>query len=211
MPIIFCLLIIFCFWLSHQMRKNDEQSAKQSKEFWDLEQKANFTRKQNTDDLVRITLPDTLIFHPDSTNTELAAIEDKIKDTCSHEIINLTGISNTELKLKYGLANLDYLSECDGYFTRLVCQLKEWSKLLYKQDLINDCCKVLDFAISINADVTDIYLLRAKIYLADNDSDGVNHLIECAARLNTIRKNSIMDKLSQLLSDNIIDSITSND
>lgn len=211
MPIIFCLLIIFCFWLSHQMHKNDEQSAKQSKEFWELEQKANFTRKQSTDDLVRITLPDTLIFHPDSTNTELVAIEDKIKDTCSHEIINLTGISNTELKLKYGLANLDYLSECDGYFTRLVCQLKEWSELLYKQNLINDCCNVLDFAISINADVTDIYLLRAKIYLADNDSDGVRHLIECAARLNTIRKNSIMDKLSQLLSDNIIDSITSND
>ena len=201
MPIFFSLLIIFCVWLSYEIKKSDRLEAGYREDYFDKEHRANLTRKQSTDSLERITLPGNIIFHPD--NPELSSIENKIKETFEHEIINLTGYSNTDLKLQYGVANLDYLSTCDGYFTRLVTQLKDWCVQLKSLGLDADCKDVLDFAIAIRSDNTEIFLMRAGYYIKDNETDKINQLISVAASLNTINSKLIADKLGALLIDSV--------
>lgn len=223
MPIFFCLFIIFCVWFSYEVKKSNSLSAKHKEDYFEREHEANFTPKQSTDELVRITMPDNLPFH-DYNNcddecqasniinnntidlnavSEINYIENKICDTFSHEIINLTGYTNTDLKLKYGRGNIDYLSECDGYFTQLVSQLLTWAKLLNKNELHDDCKKVLDYAISINADSTDLFTMRATYYVSDNEIDKINSLIDIAQTLNTIKKDIIISKLNDILIENI--------
>lgn len=201
MPIFFSLFIVFCFWLTYEINKSDKLEAKYQEDFFANERKANLTRKQSTDDLVRITLPDDFIFHPE--NDELNSIECKLKDTFSHEIINLTGYTNTDLKLAYGRANIDYLSECDGYFTKLVTQLQSLASALYENELHEDCKKILDFAISIKADNSYFFVLRAKYYIKDNQIDNINNLIDIARSLNTISSSLIVDKLENILIDSL--------
>lgn len=201
MPIFFSLVIVFCIWLSYEIKKSDKLEAQYKKEFLEREHQANLTRKQSTDDLVRITMPEDIAFHPNLD--ALTSIENKLKDTLSHEIINLTGISNTELKLNYGRANLDYLAECDGYFTRLVNQLKQWVNLLYENDLHEDCIKVLDFAISIKADNSDFFVMRANYYVKEGNLDAISSLIEVASNLNGLGKDLIVDRLNSILVDNL--------
>lgn len=209
MPIFFCLLIIFCVWLSYELRKSDKIGRKQADEFWQREHDSNFVRKQSTDNLVRVVYDDTLVYHDDCDNEELLSLERKIQDTFSHEIINLTGITNTELKLQYGMANLDYLSECDGYFTRLSTQLMEWANLLYNLGYKEDCKNVLDYAIACKVDVSDIYILRGTMFLENEDYDGISELIDNALLLPTIKKDSIALKLNAMLADKIDSSCSS--
>ena len=201
MPIFFSLFIIFCVWLSYEIKKSNRLEASYKEDFLKKEHEANLTRRQSTDSLERITLPDNIVFHPD--NPTLSPIENKIKETFEHEIINLTGYSNTDLKLEFGRANLDYLSACDGSFTRLVTLLKDWCIQLQSLGLDADCRDVLDFAIDIRSDNTDIFLMRAGYYINDNEADKINMLISVAASLNTLNSRLIADKLSALLIDSV--------
>ena len=199
MPIIFCLFIIFCLWLSYELKKGNKAIEAKEKQYWEREHNSNFVKKQSTDELVRITLPDNLPFHHDTDNQQLKNVEEKIKKLSSMEIINLTGYSNTDLKYKFGTANLDYLTTCDNNFLHLVTNLNQWSAILYDLNMNEDCKIVLDFAISINADASDIYLRRAQLCVLENDSQYIDKLIDNAKELSTIRKNHIIDKLNEMM------------
>ena len=199
MPIIFCLFILFCLWLSYELKKGDKARLAKEKQFWEREHNSNFVKKQSTDELTRITLPEYLPFHNDTDNQHLKNIEEKIKKLSSVEIINLTGYTNTDLKYKYGTSNLDYLTTCDNNFIHLVSNLNQWSAILYDLKLYDDCKIILDFAISIKADASDIYLRRANICVMENDSTCIDKLIDSATELTTIRKDYIIDKLNEIM------------
>lgn len=195
MPLLlFIGFIIICITISHAVSRNSKLENANNDDFWEREQKGNFVRKQPTDDLSRIVLDDNLPYETDC-DEELSPIMSKINDLKDKEIINLTGITNTELKLRYGLPNLDYLIECDGNFTNLAVYLDKWGEYLISHNRTDDAIKVLEFAVDCNVDIGNIYMNLAKIYTSSNQSHKVASLIAKCEKLNSLTGNLTANKL----------------
>lgn len=195
MPLLlFIGFIIICITISYTISHNSKLENATSDDFWEREQKGNFVRKQPTDDLSRIVLDDTLPYETDC-DEDLAPIMSKINSLREKEIINLTGITNTELKLRYGLPNLDYLTECDGNFTNLAVYLDKWSEYLISHNRNEDALKVLEFAAECNVDIGNIYMNLAKIYTSNNQTYKIDSLITKCESLNSLTGTLTANKL----------------
>lgn len=191
-------LIIFCVVLSRAIRRNNRMQEKVIQDFWSRENQANNIRKKSLDHLDYIQIPF------DQLPTHTLAQNDKVKDCLevlhtldNLKIVNLTGLSNTELKLEYGTANLTALSEYDQNFTLLVRTLFQWAEQLYEQKYWEETRQILEFAISIRADIGKCYYMLAEIYQQNGDTQSIQTLIETAKTLRSASRNAIVRKLQE--------------
>lgn len=114
------VLIFFMLWLSVNINRSYRKDRQTKEAFLDRETQANATRKQFLDELDYITIPLDKLPFCNENNNDFSEYEDKIKLLSSKNIVNFTGMSNTDLKLEYGAANLNLLSEYDRNYTELV-------------------------------------------------------------------------------------------
>ena len=194
----FASFIIFIIWLAYEMRKADKIHRKTTQDFWDKEAQSNDTRRKSLDLLDYVKIPfDTLPVHVlENDGTVISCLNTlhRLKDA---KIVNFTGISNTDLKLKYGVANFNDLTEYDQNFTELVSTLQIWSKALYDADYLTEAASILEYAVRIQSDVSASYLLLAKIYDKTGQSDKITSLKEAASKLNSLSKNIIVRTLQE--------------
>lgn len=194
--LIFASFPVFCLIFSYCLHNAKRKEADIDREFWDREQRANFTRKKPLDDLDFITIPnDLLTMTPEITNEEITSCLKDLNDLSSLEIVNLTGYTNTDLKLKYGTANITILSEYDLHYTKLATLLQKLAELLH--DSLEDglAVRVLEFAISTGTDVSKSYYLLAELYQQMGTPEKIKPLIAQAQKLNTLMKDAIVENL----------------
>ena len=122
------LVILIVVWYAYERSKSIRIARKSSEQFWAKESEANRTRKKSMDDLTLITIPLDELPITSTDDEKLQEYQETITNLSQKDIINLTGISNTDLKLKYGAPNFPYLSECDQNFTDLARTLNQWAK-----------------------------------------------------------------------------------
>ena len=118
-PIFVIILATFAVLRSRASKKNAETIS----EYLKKESDANFSRKKDISNLNYIVIPlDSLPIgaHPE---VDFSQFEDVITDLSTKQILNLNGISNTDLKIMYGAANLNALSEFDNNYTTLITTL----------------------------------------------------------------------------------------
>ena len=115
-------------------------------------------------------------------------------------MLNLTGISNTDLKLSYGTANLAILSEYDANFTDMIALLPQYAAELIEIGETATAQSVLEFGISCNADSSKIYKQLAEIYDSKGETAKIQALLEQADTLPTYTKATILKELSGYLS-----------
>lgn len=194
-------LMITFIWIAilHIKKENVSRiEESQSKAFWNREHEANEVRKKDISNLPYITIPlDTLPFH-ENADEELLEIYETIRSLSDKKIVNLNHMSNTELKLEYGVGNLDILSEYDNNYVTLVRTIAKWGRYLYEHDEITDCRRVLEFGIQCNTDIKSNYILLAQLYKAKWENDKISQLIEKASQLDTLTKNSIIASLEKM-------------
>ena len=138
--------------------------------------------------------------HSAPLSDELAATEFDLCKLADCRIINLTGISNTELRLTYGTANLDPLTAYDHNFTVLIRTLQKWGTLLASAEKKEDAITVLSYAVSIGSDIAGTYATLARLYKERGELSKIEDLKDSAKRLDTLMKPSILRDLEQLTS-----------
>ena len=116
------------------------------------------------------------------------------------KILNLTGKTNTDLKLEYGAANLTYLSECDENYTTLSRTLNTYSARLYELGYESEARKVLEFAVETGSDSLSMYRLLADIYSGRNEADSLEYLLFKANQLDSMLKKTIVNDVSSRIS-----------
>lgn len=195
----FTLFVLFVIWFTIKLKLSYKENRKSKEAFIERETAANNTRKQSLDDLDYITIPLSKLPFYDETDKEISQIQETIKSLSNKKIVNLTGISNTDLKLNYGAANLNDLTEFDRNFTELARTLNKWGKLLYENNRISDARTVLEFAVSTKADISGTYTLLADIYMSTGNENHIHELIDAANKLESLTKNSIVRKLNDVL------------
>lgn len=198
--IIISSTLVFCvfFFFSRQRTKSIDE--KKEREFWERERKANFTRKKSLDSLNYITIPEKILhMQPASMTDEISGCLSELRDLSDSKIVNLTGFSNTDLKLEYGTANISILSDYDFHYTKLVTVLQKLAERLHADADDAHAVEVLEFAVSTGTDVSKSYYLLAELYGGAGTPEKIKKLIGQAQGIRSMLKDTIVENLQQMI------------
>jgi hypothetical protein len=190
--------ILFIIILRHNIRKATSQQEKEEKEFWQKEAEANSTRRKPLDDLEYVKVP------MEEFPTDVLADSDTVRDCVNllkglaeEPIVNLTGFTNTELKLRYGAPSITELTRYDENYTLLVQTLQKWANFLWEKGETEAAVKIMEYEVSIKADVSAAYRKLATHYKSTGHPERVEDLIRSAEELRSLSRNSILAYLKE--------------
>lgn len=168
-------------------------------DFRKREQEANRTRKQDISNLAYIKLPLDALPLGKYEDEALQSYETALRDLSTQPICNLNGISNTTLKLNYGVSNLQALSQYDTNYSTLVSLLANYGEKLFELSHPEEAAQVLEYSLSLGSDIGKAYDLLATIYKYEGKPEKINVLLETAGKITSIRKNTILRRLREQL------------
>jgi hypothetical protein len=199
-PSLLGIIIIFVIWLQYEIRKTKKLSKKSYEEYWRLENEANLTRRVDISNLNYLTIQTEALPMSDKDDPTLNSYRDIIQKLSGKKILNLTGLTNTQLKLQYGAANINLLSEYDNNYTILVSMLHKWGERSYSLGYVMDAVTILEYAISCQSDVSKSYRLLATIYIEQNAPDKIDKLLDTLAEVKMLRKDLVIEELNEIKS-----------
>lgn len=191
-------LIILGLLISRQIKRPNKTYRKNQELFWRKESASNATRKKSLEALSFVNIPlEEFPLDVLKDNEVALGLQSTLIELGNAKILNLTGISNTDLKLKHGTANITVLSEYDANYTLLARTLQSYGALLYQEQYRAEALIILEFAITTNTDVSGTYKLLTTIYIEDNRPDKIKLLITQAQQLSSLTKNQILRALQE--------------
>lgn len=200
MPVLFICFIVFILWFRVKSKQADNATNNPREEFLRREYEANFTRKKDISGLNYIIVPENALPFTETTDEEEQQLQENARKIISGKMLNLSGISNTDLKLEYGRANLDLLSGYDQNFSSFLRCLDQWADYLCSKKGDKKCAKqILEYSVSIGSDITRTYTTLANIYLEENEPGKIQPLIDKVEESNFFMKDSIILKLKKLV------------
>ncbi len=200
LPIVASLIILVAM-LALRIRYLNRADEKSLAAFMKREEEANNVRRRSLEDLEYIHIDLTKL--PMSTlkdDPEIKAIHTKCKDLSEKRMLNLSGLTNTDLKLEYGTANISVLTEYDENYMQLVTLLQSWAELLMKQNKEVDAGQVLEYAVEIGSDVVPTYQMLAGLYVSHGRMDLVEELKTSAENIRSSAKDRILKELDKVTS-----------
>lgn len=207
-PMFFLLALIFTAWLAFERAKSSRQDEERTRAFWQRENDANNTRRKNLDTLTYIQVPywifsDSLSSSLPTDDAELNRCNDIFQTLMSQRILNLTGMTSTDIKMEYGPANLAKLDEYDQNFTLLAQTIYAYGERLHTLGFDHEAMRVLRFGIDSLSDISGNYKLLATLYIKYGQEEKISELKETATKLNSLLKNSIIKYLEELTQQNV--------
>lgn len=200
---LFTTFLIFGLFTFVYMRRSSSNFNKSNEEFLAREREANNVRKQPLVGLDYIK-PD-LSSIPDIETTDEYILERlntlKVLSGDDVKIVNLSSLSNTELKIQYGVANLPALTEYDQNFTALCRTLYELGKRFYESGDTYTAKAFLEVGINCGTDLKSHYTLLADIYEENMQYKEIIGLIHHAENINSALKGALLRDLKARLSD----------
>ena len=204
----FASFVIFILVLHHNMNKGKKTSTQQEADFWKHELDANHVRKQSLDDLEYIDFQAETFYPLTLLGSEACgdffADHPQAKEIVSRflylenqKIVNLSYLTNTDLKYKYGVANLNLLIEYDTNYSELITLLQNYGNMLLESGFEDAALTVLEYSISIGSDISKTYTTCAAIYQTRDLQDKLTWLKKEAEKIPTSRKDSIVRKLQE--------------
>jgi hypothetical protein len=173
MIIALAILIIVAVVLHRSIRKSNDAQQSAEERFWRREQAANFTRRKDISNLDYLTIPLEKI--PQNLHTEA---ENTLVRLSSCQMLNLTGKTNTDLKLEYGPANLEALTQFDDNFTEFVKTVPVYARELIDNGQTDEAKELLELAVSYQADARAVYTTLADLYSEAGQSALIDSLVE---------------------------------
>lgn len=198
MFIILASFIIFIIWLTYRLKKQENLEKSTINDFWEKEHTANQVRKKPLDDLDFVTIP--FAFIPPSLLSDHETVKDCLgilEELSGKKIVNLTGYSNTDLKLQYGAANLTLLSEYDENYTLFARTIYQLARTYYENGYVSNARILLEKAVESGTDIRANYLLLADIYKAGGEPQKIEALIQRAKTLKSASANTIIHSLEE--------------
>ena len=194
---LFASFIIFIIWLAFQIHHSNNKTANQLETYLEKEQRSNSVRRKPLDDLEYITIP-LQQFPMDLLTDDPVIMEchQVLESLSTEKIVNFTGISNTDLKLTYGTANLTVLSRYDQNYTSLVRTLQTFGSKLYEKGYLEEAETVLEFAVSTRTDISGTYSILKKIYEETNRPGKIEDLQVVASFLQSASQRNILKILN---------------
>ena len=192
-------VLIWVGVLQFKMRASSSKEADASAAFWARERKANFTRKKPlpVEDYIHVPLEHLPFTETD--DPEERELMEQITSLSKEPILNVSHMTNTDIKLTYGSGNFHLISQYDQNFLLLQRLLNQWGMFLYEHGRKTDAKTVLEYSVSLKSDMSKTYLTLASIYEEEQDYISIRDLIDNVQNLDTLMKDSILQKLQAKL------------
>ena len=195
--------ITFSVLISYNVKRQARKNRNSEKNFWAREAQANSVRRKPLDNLHYISVPlEAFPTHLLNENPDVMECIGIAESLTSRKIVNLTGWSNTDLKLEYGTANITVLSEYDQNYTLLVRTLQKWADLLLEAGYDTEASVLMEFAVSTSTDISRTYYQLADYWLSQGEDFQVERLIHIAEGLRSANRDAIIRHLRQKLKEN---------
>lgn len=196
--IILASTVIAVILISVNVKRQKKIGQQEERSFWERELRANSVRRKSLDNLNYISVPlETFPTHILQQDKVVAECIDIVETLTSQKIVNFTGYTNTDLKLEYGTANINLLSEYDQNYTILVRTLQKWADVLIETGYMEEACVLMEYAVSIGTDVSRTYDELTKHYVSQGNFDGISHLKDMAETLRSSNRNIILKHLDR--------------
>lgn len=192
-------VLVICALIAYEKRKSDSTMRKASENFWAKEREANMTRRKDISKLPYITIPyETLPLDALPESEDYNAAVRQLQSLAGKQILDLSGQTNTDLKLAYGAANLPVLMECDQNYLVLIRTLSRMASLLTDAEKDDAAVTVLCFAIESGSTIRSDYEQLASIYAKRRDYLRLDALISQAEGLDTPTKSALIASLNAI-------------
>lgn len=142
---------------------------KESENYWTREHAATFARKKELPD--DLFIPIDFSVYPSVQDESCQQQYAKILLFKERPLVNLKGISNVELKERFGTMQLEKLSFYEQNFIEYMNTSCAYGKLLFEKGYLPEAQKVLEYIISLGCDLSQCYLTLTAIYTAYYDSN----------------------------------------
>lgn len=191
-------LIAFILIITMSIKRQNKSFQEKENNFWARERQANSVRRKPLDNLNYIKIPlETFPTHLLRENEDVMECIGILESLTSQKIVNLTGYSNTDLKLEYGTANITELTEYDQNYTVLVRTLQKWADILTDAGFMAEAAVLMEFAVNTGTDISRTYDKLAAYYASQGESFRIRRLIETAAGLHSSNRNIILRHLRE--------------
>lgn len=195
-------VFLFIIWLTFVLHGKNEKNKRAERDFWERESEANSVRRKNLDGLPYVQFP----FDRLPTQESFTACGEEVPESLhallalrDQKIVNLNGISNTDLKLEYGTANITILSEYDAAYEQFCKNIYLLAQRLDELGRTDEALFLLEETLPTGTDITGHYRLLADIYQRRNEPEKIAALKEQAQKLHSLTKRSILQELDTYL------------
>lgn len=200
MPIFISLFLLFCIWLRYERKKSTRIHTEVMNTFIKEEKAANLARKQDISQLDYLVIPfDRLPMEETKEETNQSFIQ-QVASYRDKRMVNLSALNNNELKLRYGIAHFEQLSEYEENYYTFTKLLDEWALYLYDTSQYSKAKMVLRYAISIQSEIANTYLTLAKTHVALMEQLELQELISFVKNESPIKNLSVIQTLETLSS-----------
>lgn len=191
--------IVFAIVISYNIKKQARRRDSGEKDFWKRESLSNSVRRKSLDGLNYVRIPlESFPTHLLNEDPEVIDCINIVESLTARKIVNLTGWSNTDLKLEYGTANITALSEYDQNYTLLVRTLQKWADALQQAGYNDEAVLLMQFAVDTRTDISRTYYQLAEFWAARGEGSRIEELIRTAEGLRSSNRETILRHLKQL-------------
>ena len=202
-PVFLASIFVAILLVSLVVKRNQRDYDEKEREYHDKIRRSNMTSRKDISNLDFITIPPCLSSTSGLESEEIKETEKQIADLSDKKIVNFTGISNTDLKLTYGTANIDFLSEYDNNYLKLVRLIVKYAGQLVDAGLTEKAEKILEFGVDINSDVSANYTMLAKLYKDSGREKDIPGIREKAEQLTSLTKAKLLKDLDDIINNDI--------
>ena len=157
MPVLISLTILLIVWIKYESSKTERLSQKSSDSFWKREQDAQHTRNQSLDSISFFQIEPTSFPLCETPDLELEELQATLSQLANKDMANLSSYTNTELKLTFGIARFQYLSDCDANFFSLMKTLDSLGDYYIRHNKPDTAKIFLEYAVSHETELRHTY------------------------------------------------------
>jgi hypothetical protein len=168
--ILFALSVMLIVMLVIKFSRHSKQQADVKRKFLDDEAAANAVRKKEIDPALFYTADLSAL--PEIPEGDPFQIERCAKRMM---IYFKEPITNLELKMQYGAAQMDFIAQYEENFNEYLKALTKWAASIAEENK-SDALVILELVISLGGEFRDAYKLAADIYASKRDSIGMEGL-----------------------------------
>ncbi len=198
-PSIFVCFLIFVLWLNYERRKTSRREQKKSDSFWAREDEANRTRKKDISHLPFFKPDKNRIPFPETEDENIIFYQNEVLHYLDTPMMNLSGYTNTDLKLAYGVGNFKTLSEYDENFNSLFMNLSHLGKSYQRRGLLSEAELVYQFCLDFGFQKATDYKALAAVYKEQGTPRKISDLISRAEKSGLPYKETLVQSLKETM------------
>lgn len=204
LPIVITILAAV---LNHNINKNRNKPDHVSvSSYLKREENANSVRRKDISNLPYIhvpleTLPIDITLNDEKKQSKIEKYRKEIDYLSDKQMLNLIGISNTELKEQYGVANLDKLTTYDLNYGKMFSNLQWYATEIF-EDYPEEAATIMEYMVNEGTDISSTYELLGQYYVANRNRNSFDMLFSKIPDRNSVSGKTIINKLNQILEDN---------